>query len=298
MHPKIICFGETLFDVLPDGAVPGGAPMNVAIHLAYNGHAPLLISRVGKDTFGRELTGFLESKGLSTASLQQDQTHQTGMVEANVSNKLHVTYTIVEPVAWDFIHYDEQLAKSIRKSEVFIYGSLAARHKTTRETLMNYLPLATGLKVFDVNLRPPHYTPEGVMQLLEQAAIVKMNHQELVEILSWFGMNLEEKEGMEYLLKRFNKQLLLVTRGENGASLITREGYAEHPGFQVTVEDTIGSGDAFLAMFLHRYLQRMLIPEALSYACAAGAYVATQRGATPKVPETFVHALMKSAIHS
>lgn len=298
MHPTIICFGETLFDILPDGAMPGGAPMNVAIHLAYNGHAPLVISRVGKDAFGKELTGFLESKGLPTASIQQDQTHQTGVVEANVSNKLHVTYTIVEPVAWDFISYDEQLAESIRKSKVFIYGSLAARHKTTRETLMNYLALAAGLKVFDVNLRPPHYTPEGVMQLLEQADIVKMNHQELIEIMSWFGKNLEEKESMEYLLKRFNKQLLLVTRGENGASLITRDGYAEHPGFQVTVEDTIGSGDAFLAMYLHRYLQGMPPSEALSYACAAGAYVATQRGATPEVPEHFTHALMKSSIYS
>lgn len=293
MSSKIVCFGETLFDVLPDGAVPGGAPMNVAIHLKYNGRSPLVISRVGNDAPGEALIQLLREKGLSTEAIQQDTTYQTGLVKANISHKTHVTYIIVEPVAWDFISYEEEVAKMVYESEVFIYGSLAARSKTSCETLLKYLAVAR-LKVFDVNLRPPHYTPQSILQLIEQADIIKMNHHELLEIISWFGKTLDEKESMDYLLKRFNKQLLLVTRGENGASVLTKEGYMEHPGFQVSVEDTIGSGDAFLATFLHQYLGGMSPADALPFACAAGAYVATQRGATPKVPQDFMQGLINN----
>ncbi len=288
MHPTIICFGETLFDILPDGALPGGAPMNVAIHLKYYSHSPLIISRVGNDDAGDKLIHFLQDKGLFTAYIQRDQTHQTGIVQADISHQTQVSYTIVEPVAWDYIAYDKQLAATVRKSELFVYGSLAARSKNTRETLLKYLPLAE-LKVFDVNLRPPYYTPEVVGQLLAYADIIKMNHHELIEITNWYGMSLDERESMAYLLRRLNKQLLLVTRGENGAALITKDGYIEHPGFPVTVEDTIGSGDAFLAAFLHKYLAGVAPENILPFACAAGAYVATQCGATPTLPENYIY---------
>jgi fructokinase len=290
MQPTTICFGETLFDVLPGGAVPGGAPMNVAIHLNYYGHSPLVISRVGNDAAGVKLIEFLENKGLSTAYIQQDETHQTGVVEADVSNKTQVVYTIVEPVAWDFIAYDDKVAQLIAQSEAFIYGSLASRNKITRNTLLKYLPKA-GLKVFDVNLRSPHYHPESIKELLSYADIVKMNHDELTEIAGWYGVSLGEKENMEYLKKRLGIALLLETRGENGAAYLAEDGYGEHPGFRVSVEDTIGSGDAFLAAFLHQYLGGKSPAESLPYACAAGAYVATQRGATPRVPESFIQAL-------
>jgi fructokinase len=297
MNHKIICFGETLWDILTDGAMPGGAPMNVAIHLKYHGYAPVVISRVGNDNWGNTLLDFLTEKGLSTGCIQQDEVHQTGMVEANISDKTAVTYTIVAPVAWDYICYDDLLTTIVSESDLFIYGSLASRSKTSCETLLRYLPLAK-LKVFDVNLRPPHYTAKGIQQLMSYAHIIKMNHHELTEIMNWYGKFMPEKESMEYLRQRFNLEMLLVTRGENGAAVVTDEGYVEHPGFQVEVADTIGSGDAFLAAFLHQYLAGRAPSRILPYACAVGAFVATQRGATPLVNETFIHTLINHHILS
>lgn len=218
MQPEIICFGETLFDVLPDGAVPGGAPMNVAIHLQYHSHSPLVISRVGKDSAGIELIRFLQEKGLTTEHIQQDEIHQTGLVVADVSNKTQVVYNIVEQVAWDYISYDENLAAIVKESEVFIYGSFASRNKISREALLKYLPKAK-LKIFDVNLRAPHYTPEGIRELLAYADIIKMNHHELAEISAWYGVSLNEKESMQYLRKQLNKKMLMVTRGRKRCSL-------------------------------------------------------------------------------
>ncbi len=293
MNHKVICFGEMLWDRVPAGDLPGGAPLNVAIHLAGQGLSPYLISRVGNDRLGAGLLAYAQGKGIATEGVQvgEDVTCPTGVVLANVTQKSEVTYEIVKPVAWDYIRYDEDAAARVAGSDVLIYGSLAARSQTTRDTLLRYLRLAR-MKVFDVNLRPPHYAPRQVEELLGYADVIKMNHHELVEIMSWYGETGSEKESLEYLRVRLNATLLIVTRGENGAAVLTREGYCQHPGFRVAVEDTIGSGDAFLAAFLGRYLDGAAPGQVLPYACAVGAYVATQRGATPTVPDGAIRRLL------
>jgi fructokinase len=292
MTQKIICFGETLWDMLPNGKMPGGAPMNVAIHLTYNHYAPLVISRVGNDDLGKELLAFLQEKQVPTDFIQIGQTHLTGVVKANISNKNEVTYKIVEPVAWDYIMYDEEAAALVEQSDVFIYGSLVARNPGSQETLLKYLPLAR-LRVFDVNLRPPYYNQERIGLLLSFADIVKMNHQELAEITGWFNLAVgEEQQQMQAVKSKFGLRLVIVTRGENGAAVLTDEGYFEHPGYSVEVADTIGSGDAFLATFLSNYLEQQPTSEALKRACAVGAYVATRHGATPEYQTTDPESLL------
>ena len=205
MLPKIICFGETLWDLLPSGKLPGGAPMNVAIHLKYNQYDPIMISRIGNDDLGKELRAYLEQKQLSTEYIQTDQIHQTGIVKVNVSNKHEVTYEIVAPVAWDFIEANGKVSELVKQSEVFIYGSLAARNEVSQTTLLHYLKLAK-LKVFDVNFRPPHYNPEQVQELLHHADIVKMNHQELQEIAKWLGAAPDEQQNMQLVKQHFALQ--------------------------------------------------------------------------------------------
>lgn len=280
MMQTIICFGETLWDMLPTGKMPGGAPMNVAIHLKYNQYSPILISRVGNDDLGKGLLDFLKEKQISTQYIQTGETHLTGVVKANISNKHEVSYKIVEPVAWDYIQYDEQVARLVAQSDVFIYGSLAARSVTTQETLLRYLGLAK-FKIFDVNLRAPHYTPERVQQLLHYADIVKMNHLELQEVAGWLGKVPDEKSNMQLVKQHFNLDQLIVTRGEDGAAVLTGSDYYEQAGFPVEVEDTIGSGDAFLATYLGNFLQQQPAQDCIKKACMIGAYVATCKGATP-----------------
>ena len=279
MH-QVICFGETLWDMLPSGQLPGGAPMNVAIHLKYNNYDPLVISRVGTDDLGKALLDFLKNKEVSTEYIQTGKTHLTGVVKVNADDKNEITYKIVEPVAWDYIQYEEKVAEKVAQSHVFVYGSLAARSNTTRETLLHYLPKAQ-LKVFDINLRPPHYTPERIEQLLQFADIVKLNHQELELVAGWLDLSGKEQQQMEQVQQKFNLRAVILTRGENGASVLTNQEYWQHPGYKVEVEDTIGSGDSFLATFLSNYLQQQPLPECLKKACLVGAYVASCKGATP-----------------
>ena len=290
----IACFGEMLWDVLPTGKQPGGAPLNVAVHLHNFGLDAQIISRVGHDDLGAELLAFVASKGISTRYVQRGETHLTGVVKANVSDSLEVTYQIVKPVAWDYIQYDAGLSELVQAAEAFVFGSLAARHAPSRETLYRLLQQAR-LKVFDVNLRPPHYSRDVVTYLLNQADIVKLNHHELAELAGWFGVSPDENTALRWLAERFGLQAVCVTKGADGAALWVGEQLYCSPGIAVQVQDTIGSGDAFLAALLRGWLAGHTPADYLAFACAAGSLVASYQGATPAISEAQVLALAPAA---
>jgi len=279
-----------LWDVLPTGKQPGGAPLNVAVHLHNFGLAPQLISRVGHDDLGTELLEFVRAKGLSTYYVQHGETHLTGVVKANVGDGNEVVYKIVQPVAWDYIHYEDSLGQLVETAEAFVFGSLSARSSTTRETLYRLVQRAS-FKVFDVNLRAPHYSRNVVTYLLHQASLVKLNHHELAEIMGWFGASPAEETALHWLADRFGLQAVCVTKGADGAVLWTGGQLYSSPGRPVAVQDTIGSGDAFLAALLKGWLAGQPPAEALAFACAAGSLVATYQGATPAISEAQVLAL-------
>jgi fructokinase len=293
MNKSVICFGEVLWDILPTGQQPGGAPFNVAVHLHQLGQPVELISRVGDDELGRELLTFIESKGLSTAHVQQGHTHLTGVVKANVDDANEVVYKIVQPVAWDYIQYEPALAELVAQADVLVYGSLVARQAGSRETLYRLLENAQ-FRVFDVNLRPPHYTKEITKYLLDKSNLVKMNHHELAEIMEWFGRGPvhDRAEAMQWLAERYQLQAVCVTCGADGAMLWTGGHLYRAPGLPVQVRDTIGSGDAFLAALLKGWLAAEEPEAMLRFACAAGALVATHQGATPTLTATDVTELL------
>lgn len=290
----VACFGEMLWDVLPTGRQPGGAPLNVAVHLHNFGLEAQIVSRIGHDDLGTELLAFVEAKGISTRYVQRGETHLTGVVKANVSDCKEVTYQIVRPVAWDYIHYNAALSELVETAEAFVFGSLVARQQPSRETLYRLLQQAS-LRVFDVNLRPPHYSRDGVTYLLHQADIVKLNHHELAEIMAWFGVSADEETALRWLAERFDLQAVCVTKGADGAVLWVDRQLYRSPGITVQVQDTIGSGDAFLAALLRGWLAGHAPADYLAFACAAGSLVASYRGATPAISEAQVLALAPTA---
>lgn len=292
MSKNIVCFGEILWDVLPTGKQPGGAPFNVAVHLNQLGVPAQLITRVGDDDLGTELVDFVTSKGISPEYVQLGKTHLTGVVKANVDDANEVTYKIVHPVAWDYIQHEPVLDELVEQADMLVYGSLAARSLATRETLYRLLEHAR-FRVFDVNMRPPHYTRGVVKYLLGKADLVKMNHHELAEIMSWFGEEPDPASAMQWLAARFDLKGVCITCGADGALLWTNDQLYRAPGVAVDVKDTIGSGDAFLAALLKGWLAGQEPGENLRFACATGALVATHLGATPVISEADVQELLQ-----
>ena len=275
-----VCFGEILWDILPTGAKPGGAPMNVAYHLQKLGLQAAMISRVGKDEKGEALLQILQQNGVSTDYVQHDPVHKTGIVNATLHETNEVTYEIVHPVAWDFIALEEGLTGLVNSALFFIYGSLAARDKTSAETLWQLVEAAQ-TKVVDINLRPPHFTQQVIEWLLESADILKLNEHELPLLTSWYSHLKQDDEQVRFLQDRFSIPTVIVTKGGDGAMVCNEGQLYSHPGYKVKVADTIGSGDAFLAGFLAKTKAGLSIDERLQFANALGAFIASKEGACP-----------------
>ncbi|HNT22405.1 MAG TPA: carbohydrate kinase [Saprospiraceae bacterium] len=277
----IICFGEILWDMLPAGKLAGGAPMNVAFHLNRLGEKVFPLTALGRDELGRELMEFLKSKNIPTGLIQWNS-YPTGKVLVKLNEKNEATYTIEYPSAWDHIEWTESIATLFTdQSPVLVYGSLACRHEVSRNTLERLLPGAA-IRICDINLRAPFYSEDLIHDLLSKADWIKINHEELDLINSWNAApEPGEQDQVQQLFAQYPRaSLILVTRGGDGAACYEKNSTHDHPGFKVEVQDTIGSGDSFLAMFISRKLSGFPLQVCLEDACALGAVVAKYPGAT------------------
>ncbi len=283
MKNNLLCFGEVLWDAFGDGKVAGGAVMNVAYHLRQQGADAVFASRVGADASGDELIAFLKENNLYSGLIQQDETLPTCEVTVKLDKNRQPAYIIPQPVSWDNIQSTDALQQTAAKATAIIFGSLVCREKTTRNTLLNLLDETTALKVFDVNLRAPHYTLQTIETLAAHADVVKMNEEEASLLIN--GSSGDLKDQINEFRKKYHAQTICVTCGENGAMVWHDYEFYEHPGFKVEVVDTVGAGDSFLATFINGLLNKQPLQEVLEKSCAVGAYVAGKRGANPVYDE-------------
>lgn len=188
---------------------------------------------------------------------------------------------------------DEKAREAARTANALVFGSLACRTEQNKKTLFEYLEAAP-VRVLDVNLRAPFYSQPLIERLLDKADIVKMNDEELALIAGWHQAEGDEKEQMVFIKNKYALDVLILTRGKDGAACLDGSGYWEHPGFPIKVQDTIGSGDSFLAAFLSKYLKGESIRECLIFAGAVGALVATKAGGTPEITPQEILELIRS----
>ncbi|WP_194973735.1 carbohydrate kinase family protein [Aquiflexum lacus] len=291
MSKKVVCFGEMLWDCFPDKEIPGGAPMNVALHLKQLGLDVQMISRLGKDAYGKKYLDFIQSYDFDHTLIQTDEEHATGTVTVHNEDSENIRYTIVSPVAWDFIELNTDNKDAVSNADAFIFGSLAIRNKSSWETLYQLLHQPT-LKVFDINLRAPFFDFEKIEIMLGFTDILKINEDELEIVADYFGIAPEVKACCNLLTTHFPVKMVCITLGSKGAMIFQDGKIFQHPGYKVSVEDTVGSGDAFLAGFIKSYLEEKTPDEILQFACAMGAFVATKEGGTPKYGESEVWKLV------
>lgn len=276
--------GELLWDALPRGLFLGGAPFNVAAHLHALGVDVAFASRVGNDVLGDEAVRRVRARGMSSQLIQRDPQHRTGFVDVDLDAEGTASYTIVEPAAWDALELTPVLERTAQRADAVVFGSLAQRNRTSRETIRAAARMATGWRVLDVNLRPPH-TPRTVVEdALDVADVVKLNEEELDELCFWLDLPPSIDEGTHAVGEIFALEACCVTRGDEGAVLWRQGGrFYEHDGVETDVRDTVGAGDAFLAALLTGLLAGEDDEAVLARACRIGAYVASKDGATPRL---------------
>lgn len=284
---SILSFGEVLWDMLPTGKVAGGAPMNVAYHAKQFGMDAQMISAVGNDDLGKELVAFLQQKGIPINFIHTNYTFDTSTVQVTLNEKGSASYEIVEPVAWDFLFVDADREQAVANANFLLFGSLICRSEANLKTLLSLIEKAQKV-VFDVNLRAPFYSQALIETLLQKADIVKMNDEELEIILNWCGIKGDLANQMALIMERFAIETLIMTKGKDGAFCMHDGILYTQESFPVTVKDTVGSGDSFLAAFLYKMSIESSWQDCLKFACATGAFVATQSGGTPIINESMV----------
>ena len=282
MKKKILCVGEVLWDVLPEGLFLGGAPFNVACHLKMLGENVTICSSVGSDVLGEQVIKRAKQKSLDTSFIQINKDYQTGIVNVTLDADKNASYEIVEPAAWDFIKPNKVLLNKMEESDYLVFGTLAQRNPISQKTIAQLRELGK-INIYDVNLRPPFNNIDVIEKSLESADIVKMNEDELKQLAAWFKLSDKFEKSITDLADKFNCSTVCITKGNKGSVILRNNKLTHQEGFKVEVKDTIGAGDSFLAALIHGILKEQTNGEILKYSNAVGAYVASKKGAIPEL---------------
>jgi len=255
-----------------------------------------MISSIGRDRIGEELAQVMKKHGSSLEHIQESESFPTSEVLVELDEHGTASYDIKIPCAWDHISLLERDIEAVKASDAFIFGSLVARNTMSRETLLALLDFA-GYKVFDVNLRPPHYTLERILTFMKRADFVKFNDEELYEICSHLGFeNRSLEANIGFIAEQTGTDQICVTLGADGAVLFFHNTYYYNPGYKVKVADTVGAGDSFLGSIISQLLNGSQPQDAINFACAVGSIVASKNGANPEVSTPEIQAMMTTQV--
>jgi fructokinase len=285
----IVGLGEILWDVLPTGKVLGGAPANfacIASQFGLNGYA---VSAIGNDLLGKEILDSLAEKHLNFLIERVD--FPTGTVQVTLDEKGVPQYEICENVAWDNIPFTQQTENLAKDCQAVCFGSLAQRSEISHATILHFLDLvpANAFKIFDINLRQHFYSKEIIETSLSHCNILKINDDEVLTVAGLFGYaGLPEQEICLRLLQEYDLNMVVETKGAVGSYVLTPDkvSYMDTP--KVHVADTVGAGDSFTGSFVAALLNGESVCNAHKLAVEVSAYVCTQHGAMPKLPDAFV----------
>lgn len=285
-----VSFGEVLFDVFGNEKKIGGAPLNLALRIASFGFPVSMISAVGNDEDGRVICDFVAQHHLDTRGIICTSEYDTGVVQVTLNDRGSATYEIKYPAAWDFIEANENTRNIVKNANVFFYGSLACRNEVSQQTLFSLLNANPEMfKVFDVNLRKPFYNIELLKKLMSKADFIKFNDEEILEVSAELGGQSDDlEENMFFIAEKTNTPSVCVTLGKHGSLLLWNGTIYRHGGYAITVADTVGAGDSFLASLISKLLSDKDPHEALDLASAVGALVASHSGANPKLEKEII----------
>ncbi len=284
----IVGLGEALWDVLPAGAKLGGAPANFAYHAGQHGLPSMAISALGNDALGDQAIKEFKEKNVNYIMPQLDL--PTGRVDVSVDEEGIPSYDFLDNTAWDNIPFTPEMEEVAKNARAVCFGTLAQRSEVSRKTIHDFIKATPDdcLRIFDINLRQNFYTKEIIQESLRLCNVLKINDEELVAIGRMFdypGLDMENKCWL--ILGKYNLDMLVLTCGTNGSYVFapSETSFQETP--KVEVADTVGAGDSFTGTFCASILAGESIAVAHEKAVKVSAYVCTQKGAMPELPEEY-----------
>jgi fructokinase len=282
---NVVSIGEVLWDIVGREEHLGGASFNFSAHLSRLGHTVSFVSAVGADQLGQRILDSMLTFGLAKDYLWIDKDHPTGTVSVTLARDGQPKFVLHRPAAYDFpqltsAQYDRLFSHPV---DWVYFGTLHQMSPQARKLTVGLLDRASGARRFyDVNLRADAYTPALIRELMSQATIVKLNHEEVEAIALMFG---SRHASLEEFCRNYSELYkwagVCVTRGSLGCTVLMGGQYIEAPGYRIEAVDTVGAGDAFAAAFLHGLGSGWSTRKVADFANRVGALVASRRGAIP-----------------
>lgn len=293
-RPTWLLFGELLSDCFPDREIAGGAPFNVAAHLAAlrdeQDGQPLLVSRVGHDARGEFLLRRLRELGLGTEAIQFDGCHASGHAEIRSEAGGH-RFVIDPEQAWDYIAPAPVLRVLDGRQPAWIYFGTLAQRGVSRATLRSLFGTNVTPGFLDVNLREEAISHDVLEWSLGRAQVLKLNEDELRRIAALTGTGTGDPRAVALrLIERFGIGRVIVTRGEHGAWTVDGNANLVATDAEATPEDfrdSVGAGDAFAAVCLLGLVRGWPVELWLRRANRFARGICRIRGAVPDRPEFY-----------
>lgn len=287
--PAILSCDEVLWDLFPDGPRFGGAPADFACHTAVLGGAVSLLSAVGEDVRGGEAFSILRGFGIDSSLIQRNSDAPTGSVGVSLDAAGKPTFDIKADSAWDHIAWNTALASRIDGMDAIYFGTLSQRRPISRATSQRMLRFAKTkslLRVLDVNFRQPFFDAALIRESLALASVLKLSDVELPEVAAACGIAIaaNPEDTLHTLLLHYQLDLVALTRGADGARLVSATETVDQPGIPIPVRDTVGAGDSFTAALAMGLLHEEPLPVIALAACRTASAVCAQSGAVPEFP--------------
>ena len=287
MSYRIVAMGDGLWDLFPDGPRFGGATANYACHASILGADVHMVSGVGEDERGEALLQVYQKHGVSTDLVQVLKDYPTGVVNVELTESGLPTFTIGENAAWDHWEWNDEIEGTVRQADALYFGTLGQRGESSREGIRRALAMAQDQnipRILDINLRAPFYDDTLIRESIALCSVLKLSDEELERVVQACELNssLSDTAALVQLRTKFRLDLVVMTRGAEGAVLISEKGVVEQPGEPATVVDTVGAGDSFTASMTLGLLEGKDYPQILKDACKVAAGVCSHAGAVPE----------------
>lgn len=300
MAKKIVAFGEVVWDILPEGRLLGGTPSNLVFRCNSFGEEGHLLSRVGDDDLGHAAINELNKLKISDRNVQMDREFSTGEVRVTFDESGESCYHVKEDVAFDHIEFSAEALKLVRQTDCLFFGLLPQRYGLSKNTIRELIKESPdSLHFFDLKLFDHFFDAKVVEQLLHAANVVRLKEKEMGLLAQKLNIEFQSVDNfLAEISNHYKVALILVTRGADGIKAYHEtEGIITVPGYQIKMEDNVGSGMAFSAAFLHYYLNDKSLLESLKFGNAVGALNTTKRGATTFFTKKDVLQFMKKTPH-
>jgi fructokinase len=294
----ILVAGEALYDlVVEDGDAlrghPGGGPFNTARTAGRLERPVAFLGRLSSDRFGRRLDAMLGEDGVQRGSIVPTD-DPTTLALAELDGGRSARYRFYHHgTAAPGLTPDVALAAlppNVGVVHVGTLGLVLEPMAAALEAVVERLA-PSALVAVDPNCRPWAIEDEAgyrarLTRVLTRSHLVKVSEEDL----AWLDPGRAPAAAARALLD-LGPTVVLLTRGGDGAVVVSATGDAEVPAPPTRVVDTIGAGDAFGAGFLAWWHARRLdrdaladadlVVEATRFAALVAARTCERAGASP-----------------